>query len=121
MESKPKWGADTADDDEEGEAADDVDAARPAGPAPGFRLGPPPPPPDCIRIISNSGPTKNPDHPEIHTYPLKEFKTKPKTQENSKKIPPIFRKTLSGPSDPNVQKLTAQKFSLTRFPQTFSL
>jgi hypothetical protein len=44
IESKPKCGVDTAEDDEDGDAAEDVDAARPAGPT---RLGPPPP--DCMQ------------------------------------------------------------------------
>lgn len=44
-----------ADDEEDGEAAaDDVEAARPAG----FRPGPPPPaPPDCMQSPQNLPPT----------------------------------------------------------------
>lgn len=51
IESKPKCGVDTAEDDEDGDAADEVDVARPAGPT---RLGPPPP--DCMQ-----------NEPKIHT------------------------------------------------------
>lgn len=53
--SNPKCDAETADDDEDGDAVDDVDVARPAGPTPGFRPGPPPPPAvDCMQLAQKS-------------------------------------------------------------------
>ncbi|KAF7844557.1 uncharacterized protein G2W53_001462 [Senna tora] len=41
-----------AEEEDDGDAADDVDVARPAGPVPGFP--PAPPPADCMQLAPNS-------------------------------------------------------------------
>lgn len=48
IESKPKCGVETGEEDEEGEAAADVETPRPGGPTTWFLLGTPPLPPDCM-------------------------------------------------------------------------
>lgn len=104
-ESYPQWGVETADDDEEGEAADDVDVARPTGPTPRFRLGPaPPPPPDCIKNNSNFFNYSSPQKPNYyHKNSRKKKPTNITTQIPPKKTLLILIKPLF-PSDPNVQK-----------------
>lgn len=86
IESNPKCGVDTAEEDEDGDAAEDVDAARPPGPT---RLGPPPPPPtDCMQnltqIHTHPQPPNPPKREPLKKKKLKTKKKTPKTPNPSK-------------------------------------
>lgn len=91
MESNPRWGVDTADEEEDGDA-DDVDVALPGGPTAGFRPGPPP---DCMQKNPNSD-----NHRKLENPPKS---NPPNSLKNYPFCPPI----------PTFEKHPAHSFSLS--------